>query len=123
MVETLLPQLEDPEAREAVADAVLALLARWGLHEINQSRLLGLSSVIEIKQKLLAGDSDTIKRAAYLLAIGRALLHRYPSQTQKQDGWIFMGNEHLGGLSPLSIMLKKGIPGIIVIKRLAESEG
>lgn len=123
MADTLLPQLEDPEAREAVADAVLALLIRWGLHEVNQARLLDLNSVVECKREIMAADSTTMERAGYLLAIERALLKRFPAQVQKRDEWIFMRHERLADLSPISIMLEKGMSGMILVKKLAESGG
>jgi hypothetical protein len=123
MTDTLLPQLEEPEAREAVADAVLALLTRWGLHEVNQARLLALNSVIECKRKIAAGESTTMERAGYLFAIERALLKRFPSQAQKRNEWIFLRNERLAGLAPLSIMLEKGVPGMILVKKIAETGG
>ena len=121
MKKTLLPQLEDSEAREAVAEALIALFARWDLHEVNQAQLLDLSSMLDLKQKLLQADSNTMERAGYLLAIDRALLKRYPSEPEKRDKWVFTANDNLDGLTPLAVMLEKGVPGIEVIKVLAES--
>ena len=123
MQDTLLPQLEDPEARKAVAEAVLALFDRWDLHEVNQARLLGLPTVIGLKRKILDADSDTMERIGYLLAIDRALLKHYPLEPSKRDSWIFTTNEHLDGMTPLSVMLKEEVPGMVVIKALAESGG
>jgi hypothetical protein len=123
VAETLLPQLKDPEAREAVADAVMALLNRWGLHEVNQARLLGLTSIVDCKRKIAAADSTSMERAGYLLAIERALLKRFPGQAHKHDEWIFLRHDRLAGLAPLSIMLEKGVPGMILVKKLAESGG
>lgn len=121
MAETLLPQLEDPEARKAVAEALMVLFARWGLHEVNQAQLLDLPSVYELKRKIVDAGSDTMERAGYLLAVDRALLKQFPSQPGKRDRWIFSGNAQLGGLTPLAVMLEKGVPGIILIKKLVES--
>jgi hypothetical protein len=123
MTETLLPQLEDPEAREAVAEALMALFARWGLHEVNQAQLLGLSTVYQLKRKIVDAGSDTMERAGYLLAVDRALLKQFPSRPGKRDRWIFTGNVRLGGLTPLAVMLEKGVPGMILIKKLVESGG
>ncbi|WP_455212427.1 hypothetical protein [Kaarinaea lacus] len=121
MNKTLLPQLEDPEAREAVAEAVMALFARWDLHEVNQAQLLSISSIIGFRKKILQADSNTMERAGYLLAIDRALLKRFPSQMEKRDRWVFTPNKNLDGLTPLSVMLDNGVPGMEVIKMLAES--
>ena len=121
MDKSLLPELQDPQAREAVAEALLALFARWQLHEVNQAQLLGLSSVVDFKQKILLANADTMTRAGYLLAIDRALLKHFPHQSAKRDRWVFSANEQLDGLTPLSIMLEKALPGLAVIKALAES--
>jgi hypothetical protein len=123
MTDTLLPQLEDPEAREAVAEALMALFTRWGLHEVNQAQLLGLASVYELKRKIVTADSNTMERAGYLLAVDRALLKQFPLQSGKRDRWIFTGNARLGGLTPFAVMLEKGVPGIVLIKNLVESGG
>ena len=123
MQDTLLPQLEDPEARKAVAEAVLALFNRWNLHEVNQARLLGIPTVIELKRKIVDADTDTMERIGYLLAIDRALLKHYPLESRERDRWIFTANEHLHGLTPLSVMLEKGIAGLVVVKALIVSGG
>lgn len=123
MTDTLLPQLEDPEAREAVAEALMALFARWDLHEVNQAQLLGLSSVYELKRKMVEASSDTMERAGYLLAVDRALLKQFPAQPGKRDRWIFTRNAKLGGLTPLAVMLEQGVPGIILVKELVELKG
>jgi hypothetical protein len=99
----------------------LALLVRWGLHEVNQARLLGLSSLLECKRKIMAGDFATMERAGYLLAIDRALLKRFPGRAEKRDTWILVRQERLFGLSPLSIMLEKGVPGMTLVKEFVES--
>ena len=123
MPDTLLPQLEESEAREAVAEAVMAIFSRWGLHEVNQARLLGLSNVLKIREKFREADQDILERAGYLLAIDRGLLKRYPLEPSKRDRWVFTANDNLDGLTPLAVMLEKGTRGIAVIKALVESRG
>ena len=120
MKETLLPELQEPEARAAVAEALMALFERWQLHEVNQAQLLGLSSAVELKQKIIQADSDTMERVGYLLTIDRALLKRFPYQPEQRDLWIFATSDHLNGLTPLSIMLENGLQGIMSISDLAE---
>lgn len=121
MKETLLPELTDPEARTAVAEALGALFQRWGIHEVNQAQLLALTSVMDLKGKILEANSVTMERAGHILAIDRALRKRYPYQSMQRDQWIFTTNEKLDHLTPLSVMLKKGLPGIKVIRELVET--
>jgi len=120
MVESLIPQLDSTEAREAVAQAVIALFARWQLHEVNQAQLLGLSSGFNLKSKITEGDTNTMERVGCLLAIDRALKKHFPSQPATRDRWIFTGNSQLNGVTPLSVMLDKGLPGIVLVKELAQ---
>lgn len=122
MKKTLLPELQEPEARAAVAEALMALFGRWQLHEVNQAQLLGLSSVLDLRQKLIQADSETMERAGHLLAMDRALQQRFVTQPERSDRWIFTTNDFLGGLTPLSIMLENGIQGIISIRGIAESK-
>jgi len=122
MKKTLLPELEDPEARAAVAEALMALFARWQLHEVNQAQLLGLTSVLDLKQKIIQADDETMERAGHLLAIDRALQQRYVGQPERRDRWVFVANDYLNGLTPLSIMLEDGLQGIMSIRGMAESK-
>jgi myo-inositol catabolism protein IolC len=119
---TLLPELQDPEARIAVAEALLALFERWQLHEVNQAQLLGLNSVKGLKQKIVQAETETMERAGYLLAIDRALRQRTAAQAEREKNWIFTPNDYLSGLTPLSIMLEDGLQGIMSIRDMAESK-
>ena len=121
MSDTLLPQLKEPDARDAVAEAVMALFARWGLHEVNQAQLLSLSSVSKFKHKIRQANTDTMVRLGNLLAIDRALFKRFPADSGRRDQWIFTANENLEGLTPLAVMLDKGLAGIEVVRGLAEA--
>ncbi len=122
MTETLLPQLETPEARRAAVEAVLALFARWRLHEVNQAELLGVAAINKLKSTGIAAlDASVLKRAGNLLAIGRALKKNYSYQPVARDQWIMKPQKQLKGETPLAIMLLKGDEGIRIIRELAES--
>jgi hypothetical protein len=121
MKKTLLPQLQEPEARTAVAEALTALFERWQLHEVNQAQLLGLTSVLQLKQKIIQADSQTMERAGHLLGLDRALNKRYSMDPERGDRWIFTPNDYLNGFTPLSIMLENGLLGIASIRTVAES--
>lgn len=122
MVETLLPEIKDLDARRAIVDAIFALFTRWHLHEINQAQLLGVSSVSELQQyRFPTDEASVLIRMGDLLAIDRALLKYFPYQPTAQDIWITIPKDELGGETPLAIMLSQGSEGISKVRRLAES--
>jgi len=122
MKKTLLPELQEPEARAAVAEALMGLFERWQLHEVNQAQLLGLTSVLDLKRKIIDANTETMERAGHLLAIDRALRQRFMAQPERRDRWIFTANDFLTGLTPISIMLEDGLKGIMSIRGMAESQ-
>jgi hypothetical protein len=125
MRETLFPQLQDPEARKAVAEVLIALFDRWQLHELNQAQLLGLDSIYSLRRdKMLPNTPAVLERAGHLLAIDRALLKQYPYRSGYRDRWVTIPSEpsdSFGGESPLQVMLTRGIEGIREVQEYLES--
>jgi hypothetical protein len=123
MRETLLSQLEEPEARAAVADVLIAIFLRWGLHEVNQAALLNIVTLADlINKKLRDAPRETMERAGHLLAIERALHKRFPFQPRRRETWVMTPNTRLQHTTPLWVMLKNGLPGIQRVRELAEDE-
>jgi hypothetical protein len=121
MTDTLLPQLEDPEARKALVEAIFALFERWHVHELNQARLLGIDSVSDIKNNKFPDDaSQVLENIGQLLAIDRALLKFFPYEPTARDQWIFVPQPKLENETPLTIMLEQGIEGIRKVRELLE---
>ena len=121
MVNTFLPQLETPEARRAVTEAVLALLSRWALPEAKQAELLGVRDFSAVaKSMLLPDDASVLERAGHLLAIGRGL-RRLCAEEPAADWWVTSRCDALGGFSPLVVMLG-GLDGIKRVRVLLESK-
>ena len=122
MTETLLPEIKDPDARRAIVDTVFTLFARWHLHEINQVRLLGVSSLSELKQYNFPTDEGPVlTRIGNLLAIDRALGKYFSYQPTARDLWVTVAKDELDGETPLAIMLAQGSEGISRVRQLAES--
>lgn len=122
MTETLLPQLEEAEARESVLEAVFALFDRWELHELNQARLLGVSQIADLKQnKWPANSADVLRNIGHLLAIDRALMKYFPYEPTSRDLWILVPKKEFADETPLAIMLEDSLAGILKVRELAES--
>ena len=121
-IETLVPELKDPETRKALAEVIIAQFERWKLHEVNQAMLLGLSEVTELRQgKPLPDDQAVLEHVGHLLAIDRALLKLYPYQPERRARWISSPQPRLGGRTPLEAMLGGGIQGIKEVRAAVES--
>jgi hypothetical protein len=122
MTETWLPELEDPDSRKVVIEAVLSLLTRWGIPESDQASLLAVWSLSEVRGDMLPlADVSAFERAGHLLAIERALLKRYPYQQQRRNEWITSAQEELQYQIPLNLMLKQGLEGIKKVRQVVEA--
>ena len=122
MAETYLHELQDPEARQAVIDAVTALFKRWNLHPVNQAELLGIPDMGDLKQVSLTSEASSIfERIGHLLAIDRALFKRFPYQETMRDRWVWQERLQLQSETPMAFMLQQGLEGIKKIRQLLES--
>lgn len=120
MPETLVPQLQEPEARRALGEALQALFDEWALDPGERAALLASSDLGPGAP--LPRDADVLERAGHLLAIGRALRRAYPYQPRLRGGWVSLAEPTLGGASPLQLMLADGLEGIRRVRELIESE-
>lgn len=118
MTETFLPELHTAEARKAVAETLLALFQRWGLHEAKQAELLAVDDISPLRRgDPLPERPETLERAGLILAIDRALQRLYPDDSLLRDGWVVFPNSAFGGLSPLTVMLG-GLDGLHRVRRV-----
>lgn len=123
MRETLIPELEDPEALQAVTEAVLALLDRWGVESVNQAALLGLPDISALRRgSPLAKEPSVLERAGHLLAIDRALQTLHPYTPTSRDRWISLPQAGFDSRSALALMLEEGVEGIKTVRHFLESE-
>ncbi len=118
---TLLPEVELPETRAALCEAVLALLDEWDLHEVNQAELLGLPSLDKLRRTgTLPKNEEVLERAGHLLALGRALRLAFPYKPTARRQWVVTPHRILNGAMPLQIMLEGGCEAIEEVRHLAE---
>lgn len=121
MTGSLLAQLQTPEARRAVGEAVRSLLERWALHETRQAELLGVADMSDITRTgLLPNEAAVLERAGHLLAIDRALKRLHADQSVA-DWWVRSPCEAFGGFSPLTVMLS-GVEGIERVRTYLEAQ-
>lgn len=121
--DTLLPELESAETRQALAEVIIAVLDRWEVHVDNQAELLGRRDMGPIlREKELPFDADLLQRVGNLLGIERALKTLYPYTPTARDQWVWQPNESLDGLPPLQVMLEEGLLGIRRVRKLLESQ-
>ena len=118
MDDTLLPELHTPEARQAVAELLLAQFQRWGLHEAKQAELLAMDDISVLQRGAPLPDRhETLERAGLILAIDRRLQRLFADDRVLRDGWVMFPNSALGGAAPLTVMLG-GLEGIRRVWRL-----
>lgn len=122
-VKTLLPELNDPETRQALAEVILVQFERWGVSEFNYALLLGLPETSELKQGDTIPDVVVVlERVGHLLAIDRALLKRYPNQADYGEDWLASPEPRLGNRKPLEFMLVGGLQAIKEVQAIVESD-
>lgn len=114
--------LENSEARQALARLVLNLFDRWGLSGADQLNLLGLSAnsraVLNKMRKggALPAGRDILDRASYLLSIHKALRLLYPRNPDDRYNWVNQRNADFGQRAPLELM-REGMIGIAKVSR------
>ena len=122
MVDTRLHEIREPEARKALAEAVLAQLDAWQLHPVNQAALLGLEDIGSIKAgEPLPLDDEVLERTSHLLAMGRALYRLLPYQPDKRSSWLGEKNDLLDGATPLQWMLM-GLEQMRMLRRMLDTD-
>jgi hypothetical protein len=118
MSDTFLPELHSPEARQAVAELLLALFRRWALAEDKQAELLALDGIGPLlRGEPLPDRYETLERAGLIMAIDRSLQRQFADDRVLCDDWVVFPNAAFDGRSPLAVMLE-GLDGIRRVWRL-----
>lgn len=119
MPRTLLPEIETPEARLALAEAAFGVLGGWGVAPAQQAALLKLAAPLAPGAPLPA-DPVVLECAGHLLGIERALKRRHPDDPAARHAWLMLPAPELDGRSPLRVMLD-GVAGFARVR--AQLEG
>ena len=121
MTRTLLPEVHSAETRQALAEAILAVLGGWGVYPAKQAELLGLADIAPLTQgRPLPDDPGVLERAGHLLGIERALKRHYPDDPAARHSWLMFPATELGGQAPLRVMFD-GMDGIKRVRSLLEA--
>lgn len=127
-VHELSPEVfEGTEARQRLAKMLMRLFDHWQLDNRAKLDLLGMSANSRARlTRFAAGTAalpkgrDTRDRAAYLLAVHKALRLLYPENPGLRYDWVNRRNQALDNLRPIDIMRDHGLIGIAKIARFLD---
>ena len=119
------PDLQQDEgARRDLARVVAALFERWGIDNVAQLQLLGLSAEsrkllprYRAGERALPAQRDILDRAGFLLGIHKGLRFLFPEDETLRYGWVQRRNAALEQNTPLDVMLRDGLIGIARVAR------
>ena len=110
----------------AAVRAFFRIMKAWGIKDQEARELLGGISAAsfyalkkETDRRVL--DQDRLTRISYLVGIFKALNILYSRKLA--DAWVGLPNKNamFGGGTPLSYMVRQGIPGMSQVRRLLDS--
>lgn len=123
MPRTLLPEIHSHDTRLALAEAVLGVLADWGVAPAKQAELLGLGGRAPLPAgSPLPDDPGVLAHAGHLLGIERALKRLHPDDPAARRAWLMAPAAELGGQAPLREMLG-GVEGRKRVRSLLDRGG
>jgi hypothetical protein len=108
-----------PQARVELTREVLEILRTWEVPAAEQPALLGLpedTAARALNRYRLSGslpeEPGVYERIALLLEIDHALHQFFPHNPSAGRFWITTPRPRFGGITPLKIMLDKGLDGM-----------
>lgn len=117
------PDMPDEDARMRMASEVMELLDHWQVSAQDRITLLGLPATVRKRslQKYredlpLPDDEEVIIRARHLLGISDALRTYFPNSPQARIRWMRTTHRKFPRISPIQIMVRDGISGLIRIR-------
>jgi hypothetical protein len=115
------------EERIRLACLITALFDHWRLPTQTQAALLGLptgspATMVRYRRgRPLSDRKHVLERVGHLLVIHRCLHTLYPQNPELRHSWVSARNRRLSGHSPLVVMIDHGLPGLVVVRLLAEA--
>jgi hypothetical protein len=109
--------------------AFFAIAERWSLSELEQMRILGLTSRSTLqrwraqRQAPLELSRDTIERISYVLGIYKAINVLLPLR-DRADGWVRTANKApiFGGRSALDRMAAGNVSDLYEVRKYLDSQ-
>ncbi|MGF1612754.1 MAG: antitoxin Xre/MbcA/ParS toxin-binding domain-containing protein [Gammaproteobacteria bacterium] len=122
--------IQNEQQRLELAQTVMEFLDAWRVRPTEQLILLGLDS--QTRGRTLAryrqgtplpDDERVLRRAADLVAIGRALLTVFPHSAPSASLWVTTPHANFGNRTPIDVMLADRDQGIGRILRSLDNTG
>jgi hypothetical protein len=121
-VDVAVSAVPDKDKRAVLAVAVSKLFDKWALGTADRLALLGLSEENRAalqryaKGDALAANRDLTDRVGHLLGIHKSLKLLYPKNEELVAGWMSSPNTKFGGQTPVSIVRRFGLPGLVMVR-------
>lgn len=122
MQPALYPDPPTRHERVVLAQALVRLLEFWGLPAADRLTLLGLSGENRTalqryaRGEPLAASRDLLDRGGHLLGIHKSLKLLYPRNDDIVHGWMASPNERFGGQTPVEVVRRLGLPGLVMVR-------
>lgn len=110
------------EDRRALAVMLMGLFKHWQLSTVEQLDALGLpitsrATLARYRHgKPLAGDRDTLDRAANLLSIHKSLRLMFPRNLELAYQWMKLRNRAFDGMPPIDVIRTHGFAGLLMVR-------
>ena len=114
------------EERKALGKMIFRLFDYWELSSSDKLNLLGLTERNKFmltryaKGEALSANRDMMDRAGWLLSIYKSLRILYPRNEDVRKSWISRRNSIFNNYTPLEVMKKRGIIGLVMVSRYLE---
>lgn len=122
------PNLADSTVRKRLSPSAIKgffrIAAKWHIKDEEARLLLGgisSGSFYSLKKNPRVLDQDTLTRISFVVGIFKALNILYSSRLA--DAWIALPNTNpmFHGSSPLTYMLRLGMPGMMHVRQLLDA--
>jgi hypothetical protein len=113
----------DPDRRVLLTNHIMALLDSWGTDGHQKIILLGLPEDVRLRkmeryrQDEAFPDTELVNQhLEHLVGIADALRTSYPRNAEMCTLWLHKPHKRFDNQEPMSVMLNKGLEGIIQVR-------